>query len=616
MRGAGTTRINAGAVMNISGGSGLTLTDARRLENDGTLNIADATPLILGKDSTLINNNLIAIEGANNNGGIDGYNASNLLATTIVNNGTVRKSGTGSRVFRSASFTNSGVIEVQAGKLEAGGAGTSAGAFSVAPGATLSLMSDGGKKLMLASGSRVEGAGDVVFAQQSVVDVAGAYTITGATTLNILSAVSFNSTTAPLALPRLTSAGTLNFVKDASVGDLTLTHGSIIEGAGTLNVTGTLDFTGGVCTMRGTGTTRTAPNSMVNINPSASPRLQDSRRFEHAGTMTLAGQQQLQRLRQLYVRQHRHSRDDGHGGFDGAGSSSSQATRFTNKGTLRKTNTGTTPFRFNTFSNEGTIEVQAGTLRFNGGDYAQSGGALVLRGGEIEHDKTFDLTSGKLIGTGTVKGNVVNSALVSPGVGAASAGVITITGTYTQTASGRLDIELGGNTPGTEFDQLILGTDSLSHVAALGGTLDVRTVNNFRPAANSTFQLLRYSTHTGTFARVNGLSFNGVSFFVLDYRQMETVITSGTGGAGRAWGDVRGPKYVRNAPKVRYRVVYGNSGGTPIIVPILIELPAGLDFQLGGIEHNPLVPIEDPEAAMRSTRCRKFSSKRLTAGRS
>jgi hypothetical protein len=87
-----------------------------------------------------------------------------------------------------------------------------------------------------------------------------------------------------------------------------------------------------------------------------------------------------------------------------------------------------------------------------------------------------------------------------------SSGVLTIVGNYTQAADGVLNIELGGLTPATEFDQL-----KVSGSATLDGTLDVSTINGFIPGSGDSFQVLTYVSRTGEFGTVNG---NGQNYMV------------------------------------------------------------------------------------------------------
>ena len=127
---------------------------------------------------------------------------------------------------------------------------------------------------------------------------------------------------------------------------------------------------------------------------------------------------------------------------------------FNNAGTFRKSaGTGTTTFGTNvTFTNAGRVESQAGILNFAGG-YTQSAGTTNLSSGNIAATGTLNIQGGTLSGSGTVTTTVVLSGQVNPG-GVGSSGVLTIVGNYTQTANGVLNIELGGPTPATQFDQL------------------------------------------------------------------------------------------------------------------------------------------------------------------
>ena len=72
---------------------------------------------------------------------------------------------------------------------------------------------------------------------------------------------------------------------------------------------------------------------------------------------------------------------------------------------------------------------------------------------------------------------------------------------YTQTASGVLNIKIGGSAAGTQFDQLQPST-----LATLNGTLNLNLINGFQPAVSSSFQIISSNggSVTGQFATVNG----------------------------------------------------------------------------------------------------------------
>lgn len=107
-------------------------------------------------------------------------------------------------------------------------------------------------------------------------------------------------------------------------------------------------------------------------------------------------------------------------------------------------------------------------------------GALNLNGGAT--NATFNLAGGTLLGSGVIIGVVNNTGgIVSPGN---SPGTLTIIGTYTQTAAGTLNIEIGGTGPGT-FDLL-----AITGGAALGGNLNIISYGGFSPTAGQTWDFL------------------------------------------------------------------------------------------------------------------------------
>lgn len=170
---------------------------------------------------------------------------------------------------------------------------------------------------------------------------------------------------------------------------------------------------------------------------------------------------------------------------------------FVNQGTFTKSGgTGSTTVGAAFTNGGGTLNVNAGTLAFTG-PFTQTAGTTTLGGGSLSTTTTLNLQGGVLRGPGTISGGVSNTgAAVQPG---ASPGFLTVTGNYSQGPSGALDVEIGGTTPGTQYDRLdVLGT------ASLAGTLNLVTFGGYVPAAGSTFQVLTAGTRTGTFATVTG----------------------------------------------------------------------------------------------------------------
>ena len=124
-----------------------------------------------------------------------------------------------------------------------------------------------------------------------------------------------------------------------------------------------------------------------------------------------------------------------------------------------------------------------------------SGGLLSVQAPLSVGSTLFIQSGGALKGTNTINGNVVNSGFVLPGL---SPGTLTIHGNYTQTASGVLQMEIGG-IAANQFDRLIV-----TGAANLGGTLDVALVNGFTPPVGTNFPILQYGSRTGNFTATTG----------------------------------------------------------------------------------------------------------------
>ena len=125
--------------------------------------------------------------------------------------------------------------------------------------------------------------------------------------------------------------------------------------------------------------------------------------------------------------------------------------------------------------------------------YMQSGGETDLDGLTITGPVT--LNGGVLSGSGVIDGDLINnSGYISPGH---SAGVIGVTGSFTQGSGGTMVIEDGG-AASDAFDQLVVGG-----TASLDGTLDLQLINGYSPSAADTFSPLGYTTLSGKFASVS-----------------------------------------------------------------------------------------------------------------
>jgi fibronectin-binding autotransporter adhesin len=151
------------------------------------------------------------------------------------------------------------------------------------------------------------------------------------------------------------------------------------------------------------------------------------------------------------------------------------------------------------------------------GNWNVSGGILQVSNtaGSATGTGTVTVAAGATLqGTGFVGGPVLNNGSVAPG---ASAGILTIQNSYTQSANGKLDIEIGGLTPGTQYDRLVV-TSNL----ALAGTLEVSLTGSFTPLAIDSFSISSAGGGiSGAFANVaNGqrlTTIDGLGSFLVHY---------------------------------------------------------------------------------------------------
>jgi len=102
-----------------------------------------------------------------------------------------------------------------------------------------------------------------------------------------------------------------------------------------------------------------------------------------------------------------------------------------------------------------------------------------------------------------------NWRAASLGVTATDPALLNITGNFTQSAAGSLNIKIAGLVAGSQFDQV-----AINGAAMLNGTLNVTLVGGFTPAAGNSFAIMTFGLPSGVFATTNlpplqgGLSWN------------------------------------------------------------------------------------------------------------
>jgi hypothetical protein len=150
------------------------------------------------------------------------------------------------------------------------------------------------------------------------------------------------------------------------------------------------------------------------------------------------------------------------------------------------------------FASAGAVSIAAGSSLAVDGAYTQTAGTTLLAGGTLAAGGGVFLEGGVLSGSGSVDADVMNAAEIDVGTSDAT-GVLTISGNYTQTASGILSLKLGslgGDNPPN--DQL-----AITGTATLDGTLNVTLLPDFTANVGDTYQVLTFGSLNGTFATTN-----------------------------------------------------------------------------------------------------------------
>jgi hypothetical protein len=526
LSGPGTTTLLPGVDARLTGS--LTLRD-RTLNNGGALTYQST----LNWDGGATVNNLATGTFDLN---VTGWFSSFALTggPTFNNAGLVRKAANTDYFLAplggALAFNNSGVVEVNGGRLFLGGGGASSGSYVVAAGASLEFGATRGVSAghSFAPGSSIRGAGTVQFTGPQAV-VAGDYSVAST---QVIVAVSSDDRV----------GGNVTFDADASTGSLVMDRGTL-GGTGTLTVTGSLTWGSG--RMTGSGTTRLAPGATAALgNDSALPegKVLEGRTFDNAGSVTWQGTATgdgLLTLRggaawvneamALFDIQNDLPLDAGPGGG-----------MVVNAGTFRKS-AGTNATVLSSgvsFFNSGAVQVQTGSLRLAGpgvnrgtitvagsgtldirGDYtfeagsSVTGAGVTFTSGSIRVDGQVTASDGLLIGpgaavsgVGTIRGPVLNTGRLTPGDGGAP-GTLTITGDYRQTATATLGVVLGGPDPTGPFSKLVV-----TGAADLAGVLEVTLADGFTPQAGNQFSVLSYGSRHGTFDSIRAPDLSGLRF--------------------------------------------------------------------------------------------------------
>ncbi len=183
--------------------------------------------------------------------------------------------------------------------------------------------------------------------------------------------------------------------------------------------------------------------------------------------------------------------------------------------------------------------INGANLTIGGGTFNNQGSLTVGDGSTFVASTVTVEPTGTLAGQGTVQGNVVNNGQIRPG---ASPGNLSVIGNYSQGATGRLDIELGGATVGSQYDRL-----SISGSATLDGTLALSLIDGFGPATGQSFQVMTFADHTGTFSTVTGLSQGRFPLFSLAVNPANVELSALANGTDLAFDSYKSDAFPANA---------------------------------------------------------------------
>ena len=178
----------------------------------------------------------------------------------------------------------------------------------------------------------------------------------------------------------------------------------------------------------------------------------------------------------------------------------------------------------------------------SGTNYNQTGGTTTVDGRlGVPLGGLVNITGGALQGGGALPAGATITGSASVGNASTTAatfiigdsnkksGLIAIANNYTQLATGVMDVQIGGTTPGTQYSQL-----NITGTATLTGTLNIAVIKPFKPTIGQTFTILGASTGvTGTFSVVNGTSINSNEHFSVSYTPTTVVLTVVSGAASQ-----------------------------------------------------------------------------------
>jgi hypothetical protein len=485
LTGTGTVTLSNNSQNQVDGNGGATLTNQSTIQgvgmigphfnltNKGTINanVSGAT-LILGPGSAATYTNASTMEATN--GGIlqlslQGISNTGGTIKAVGTNSQVQFAGGGDNITGGTLTTSGGGTIVQTGGTATLTGLTNSGTFSILNGNSINLSgtitntgtfqvnSSGGlTELFVPSAATLAGKGTVVLNNNpsSAIDGNGGATLTNQSTIQGGGTIGPHFTFNNKGTISVPASNTLNIN-----GPFVNFSGTTLKG-GKYQVTGTLQFTGANIVTNAANLTLTGASAQI-IDQNGANGLANFAANGATGIFALGG---------------------------------------------NRTFTTSAGFR-----NSGTVTIPAGNSLSISKSYTQSAGTTTVDG-TLKARGLINIQAGNVFGTETFAGSVDSSGIITPGDSSTQTGSLAITGTYTQTSTGSLNISIGGNIAGSQFGQL-----NVTKAATLDGTLNLTLINGFVPNIGETFDILNASSVSGTFATINTLCINSNEQFSITY---------------------------------------------------------------------------------------------------
>lgn len=382
--GSGKTTIGSDADLFVSGSSPKVLRGGRTMDNSGTTTLSDSGSLFID-DGAVFNNLAGATFDIQGDADLEFFTGA---PSTFDNRGSLVKSAGAdtTNVDAGLRFNNDGTVQVQSGSFRFTGGGASTGSFT----------SDTGTAIEFASANPT-----YVFNPSTTCNGDGEYRVNSGT-LEVSSGVDLLITQLILEAGNLADDG-------STVVDTFRQSSGKLQGDGNLIVNDSMEWTGGE--QAGPGTTSISGGATLTIRGTGAKNLTSGRTINHGGSATLTDSGDLfissgAVFNNLAGASFDVQSDASFEHFTGAPGA------FNNAGTFVKSaGAGTNSFDVNlTFNNDGTVQVQTGSLQIRGGG-SNSGSFALDSGTAMEFAAgTSTLTNGSSI-SGDGNGRLIGGTL-------------------------------------------------------------------------------------------------------------------------------------------------------------------------------------------------------------